>query len=184
MRVRTAGLAALATAGAIAALSATPAAAQWTDPPPLCSHPSSFGYALSHWHKVPTWANGVGLRVYRIRYSASTEKCGRRSRVVYHLYWDASDLPDSQEIVLSLSSRVGKKWRTACSRQRGGGRACIYFLKGGTEGPRAGSSPWVQYRTTRGRRSISRTLLRHGAIANGAGSAPATWPHSIKLRPK
>jgi hypothetical protein len=179
------GVGALATAAVIGALAAAPAAAQWQDPPLLCKHPSRTGYALSHWHSVPTWAPGVGLRAYRIRYSASTSKCGGVSQVVYHVSWDASDLPDSEEIIISMVSKTaaGKK-KTACVRQYGGGTACVFSLKGGTTGPRFGATPWVQRRTTKGRNYVSTVVLYHGAIANGAGSAPATWPHSITLRPK
>jgi hypothetical protein len=134
---------------------------------------------------VPTWAPGIGLRAYRIRYSASTSKCGRVSQVVYHVYWDASALPESEEIIMSVSSQTAAgKWKTACVKQYGGGTACVFALKGGTSGPRFGATPWVQRRTTKGRNYVSTVLLRHGAVANGAGSVPATWPHSIKLRLK
>jgi hypothetical protein len=179
-------MAALGTAALFAALWASPAGAQWTEPPPLCAHPTHNVYALSHWHSVPTWAPGVGLRAYRIRYSSYSHKCGRKSQVIYHISWDASDLPDSEEIVLSMASQTrAGKWQTACVPQYGGGTACVFFLKGGTTGPRFGASPWVQYRTTRGGHNwVATTRLQHGAVANGAGSAPATWPHSITLHLK
>jgi hypothetical protein len=175
---------ALAASAPVLAVFTPSAAAQFTDPPSRCPSGSRVGYAMSDRSTQATWGVNSGLRFYTIRWSASMEKCGGRSRIVYHLYWDLSSFPRNRYVLYQFQAqRTDGSWRAACVRQYGSDeRRCVFRLDGGTRGPRFGAAPIVQFRNTRGRSFISHARLLASPFQDDTGTAPAGRQYDKTLR--
>src|SRR4051812_13881215 len=144
--------------------------AQYDDPPPYCAKPK-VGYASDN-DGMEKYASFSG--VFRIDFDAKVEKCGRKTRLLYHVYWDATALPSNNHILAYTTSvrSSDNKRQTSCVKNSG----CTFELKGGTESTCC-YRPRVQYRTTGGRSYIKSARMDFAVEEDGPGQNLRSLPY-------
>jgi hypothetical protein len=162
----------------LAGLACAPvASAQYDDPPPYCAKPK-IGYASDN-DGMEKYASVSGI--FRIDFDAKVEKCGNKSRVLYHVYWDATALQSGNHILAHTSSVRSSDGRrqTACVKKGG----CTFQLDSGTKSSCC-YRPRVQYRTTAGRSYIKSARMDFAVEECGAGCNLRSLPYNKDFKVK
>jgi hypothetical protein len=171
--MRKGGLAAFVAAASMAGIAVLPGAAgaQFTNPPWDCKPIKRVGEGWSGWKTHHTWAPNIGWRVYKISYTAVAEECGRsKTRIRHMTSWRAKSL-DRKETVEMQYGNAGPHKIWAGTK--------TYKIQGGTDGPRFGASPLVQYRGTPGRAYVKYARITYAAFS---GNWLAGKPTTVTLR--
>jgi hypothetical protein len=140
-------------------------AAQYQDPYWNCKKFTHEGSGRSGHHKVGSWGPGSGARVYTVHYDVKVQKCTRWTRVIYHLYLDATSLPSDRHVLFQFQSRGPlHKWRPACVKKH-----CLFSVDGGSQAPaHFGAQPITQFRVTT-KALLTNTRIRLGVVQGRPG---------------